>query len=167
MLSTFFLTVSTIPVHISSIPSGIVYSFPIVITNSQSSPTPLPFQQMILVDSAAYTSYEAPNLQNVEFFNADGTIIPSWLESGDTSNSTSTIYWLKLSSGVPAHSSMTIYMGFSSPSTNLFNAQATGEAATLSTVYGQYDDGSNVFDNYVNFAGTSLAPGWSERTPEV
>jgi hypothetical protein len=148
-------------VHVSSIPNGIVYWIPVVITNSQSSPTPAHFEQMFMVDSAVYASYEAPNLQNVEFFNADGTIIPSWLESGSTSSSTNTIYWLKLPIGIAPYSSMVVYMGFASPSRNLFNAQATGEAAQLSTVYGKYDDGAKVFDNYVNFAGATLPAGWS------
>jgi uncharacterized membrane protein len=158
------MTVTTVSVQVSSIPTGIVYSFPILITNSQSSPTPAPFQQMIVINSAVYASYEAPNLQNVEFFNADGTIIPSWLESGSTSTSTNTIYWLKLPSGIPALSSITIYMGFASPSANLFNAQTTGEAAQLSTLYGEYDDGASIFGNYLSFAGTSLPAGWSEWT---
>ncbi|MGC8580682.1 MAG: hypothetical protein ACP5MB_11615, partial [bacterium] len=37
-----------------------------------------------------------------------------------------------------------------------------GEAPQLSSTYGQYDDGANVFNNYWNFAGTSLPSGWQQ-----
>jgi len=145
----------------ASIPSGVVYSVPITITNSQPAPTPAPFQQMISVNSASFASHEASNLQNVEFFNADGSVIPSWLESGNSNLASNTIYWVNLSAGVPAESSVTIYIGFAPISTNLFNAQATGEAPQLSSSYGQYDDGANVFLFYDGFAGTSLSPAWN------
>jgi hypothetical protein len=116
---------------------------------------------MVQVDSVTYSSYESSNLQNVEFFDSTGTVIPSWLESGASSSSTSTIYWLKISNGIPAESNITVYMGFASPTTNLFNTLTTGEGPKLSPSYGQYDDGSNVFAYYWNFAGTSLPSGWA------
>ncbi len=37
----------------------------------------------------------------------------------------------------------------------------TGEAPQLSSTYGEYDDGANIFNNYWNFAGTSLPRGWT------
>ena len=40
-------------------PSGILKYVPITISNAQSSATPLNFQQMVTVDSAAYSSYSA------------------------------------------------------------------------------------------------------------
>jgi len=72
------------------VPQGILYYVPIKITNDQSVQTQSPYQQMILVNSSAYSEYEAPNLQNVEFFYANGTIIPSWLQSGN-SNTAGTV----------------------------------------------------------------------------
>ncbi len=60
------------------------------------------------------------------------------------------IYWLKLSA-VRADSNMTIYMGFASPYSNLFNGINVGEAPQLSQQYGQYDDGTEVFIYYTNF----------------
>jgi hypothetical protein len=134
---------------------GIVNYVPITISNGQSSATPSPFQQEVVIDSSTFSSYEASNLQNVEFFYPNGTVIPSWLESG-SSSSTSSIYWLKLSNVIPADSSATIYMDFAYTSTNLFNNFNDGEAPTLSSSYGEYDDGANVFNFYDNFAGTSL-----------
>ncbi len=142
-------------------PAGIVYSVPVTLTNSQSVATSSPFQQEIIVDSASYAPYETPNLQNIEFFDASGSLIPSWLQSGNSNGATNTVYWLKLSSGIPASSSVTVYMGFASLSTTLFNAQTTGEAPQLSPAYGQYDDGADVFPFYDNFAGTTLSAQWS------
>lgn len=62
---------------------GHIYSVPITITNSQSSATAAPFQQNITVNTLRYSKYEAPNLQNVAFTYLNGTLIHSWLESGN------------------------------------------------------------------------------------
>jgi len=66
-----------------TVPSGIIYYVPIQITNDQPVPTPNEYQQLVLVNSSAYQKYEAPNLDNVEFFYANGTVIPSWLEGNN------------------------------------------------------------------------------------
>jgi cell division septation protein DedD len=142
-------------------PSGILYFVPVTLTNSQAAATSAPFQAMIQVNSASYSSYEASNLQNIEFYDSSGNIIPSWLESGNSASSTNTVYWVSLANGIPADSSVTIYMGFASTTTNLFNAQGTGEAPQLSSSYGGYDDGATVFSFYDNFAGTTLSSKWT------
>ncbi|MGC8579895.1 MAG: hypothetical protein ACP5MB_07550, partial [bacterium] len=69
-----------------SAPSGINYYSTLTISNSQSTATPSPFQQMINVSNSIYNGYAASNFQNVEFFYANGTIIPSWLESYSSTN---------------------------------------------------------------------------------
>jgi hypothetical protein len=120
---------------------------------------------MLVVNSLAYASFEAANLQNVEFFYGDGTVIPSWLESGNSNSATNTIYWLKLGSSIPAGSSVTVYMGFAAPTTNKFDAKNVGEAPQLSAQYGQYDNGRNVFLFYDNFAGSSLSSSWTTNIP--
>ena len=134
-------------------PVNIVYSAPVTITNSQSSATPDPFQQMINVTNSVYNGRANATFNNVEFFYPNGTVIPSWLESYTYSKNA--IYWLKLGS-IPASSSMTVYIGFASNSTNLFNTNTVGEAPKLSVTYGEYDDGANVFNFYDNFAGTTI-----------
>jgi hypothetical protein len=117
---------------------------------------------MIQVDSESYSPSEAPNLQNIEFFDSAGNLIPSWLESGNSNISTDTLYWLNLPNGLWGNNVTTVYMGFASESTNLFNPETTGEAPELSPVYGEYDDGINVFtEMYTNFAGTSEPLDWS------
>ena len=135
-----------LPQQLLIIPKNIINYIPLTIKNSQPTATPSPFQQEVVVDSADYQQYEASNLQNVEFFYPNGTIINSWLESGNSNTVTSSVYWLKLS-GIPASSSITIYMGFASTSTNLFNTGNDGEAPQLSSTYGAYNDISNVMNN--------------------
>ncbi len=142
--------------------SGILYYVPITLTNSQTIPTPVSFQQMLTVDSSQFSQYEAANLQNIEFFFSNGTVIPSWLESGASVTSTDSVYWLNIASGIPAVSSITVYMGFASPSTNLFNNVTTGEAPQLSPTYGEFDNGAAVFSSfYDNFAGKVLSSKWT------
>ncbi|MGP8057335.1 MAG: hypothetical protein ACLP9K_07040, partial [Nitrososphaerales archaeon] len=68
----------------ATLPGYIVYSVPITLNNQESTATPSPFQQMITVNSAQFGSYEASSLQNVAFFYSNGTIVPSWLESGNS-----------------------------------------------------------------------------------
>ena len=145
---------------VNPLPPGILSYYQILITNTQNTPTTNPYDQEVVIDSAAYYNLEAVNLSNVEFFYSNGTVIPSWLESGNYSALNKTVYWLKLGD-IPAHSSITVYMGFASPSTILFNGKNVGEAPELSTPYGKYDNGANVFPFYDNFTGKSLGSQWT------
>ena len=142
----------------TSTPSGIVAYVPITLTNSQSSATPSPFQQMIQINEGNYANYIAynGNIANFEFFTQSGQILPAWIESNNSGTLTT---WVKLPNGIPASSSLTIYLGFASKTTNLLSSSGTsgiGEAPQLSSTYAQYDDGASVFNFYDNFAGTSL-----------
>ena len=152
-----FAFVSVHSVHALSFPAGITNYVALNISNSQSTATPNPFQQMINVTSSnsgwTYINDTGNHFgQNVEFFYANGTIIPSWLENY---TSTHALWWVKVGS-IAASSKLTIYMGFAGKTTNLFNNKTTGEAPQLSSTYAEYDDGANVFNLYDNFAGTSL-----------
>lgn len=160
------------PASAVSAPSGVLAYVPITLENSQTIPTAAPFQQMITVDSASYESYEAVNLENVEFFSASGAIIPSWLESGNSSATSASVYWVNLASGIGAGQSITVFMGFAATSTNLLNDTTTGEAPQLSAVgipsnpgssgYAKYDDGAAIFSAYQNFANDRnvIPSGW-------
>lgn len=134
---------------------------PITITNNQNVATPNPFQQMIVVNSVQYAAYEASDLSNVAFSYPNGTVAPSWLESGNSNSATSTIYWVRVGS-IPAGSSTTIFMNFYPKTSNVLNSQNTGEAPDLSPSRGQYDDGANVFIIYADFMN-SLS-GWQPFT---
>jgi len=145
----------------------VIYYVPITLTNSQSSSTPAPFQQMITVDSDNYAKYEASGLQNVEFSTepaGQGTVLNAWIESGASNTSTSTVYWVNLPNGIPAGSSNTIYMNFM-PYNVMSSNGPTGEAPQLSSTYAQYDDGASVFNNYWNFAGTTISSAWTQVIP--
>ncbi len=143
----------------SSVPATVVAYSCITLTNAQSTPTPVPFQQMLTVNSLAYKSYEAGNLDNIDFFYGNGSIIPSWLESGNSNTVTNTVYWLNIVNGMPAAGNVLAYMGFASPATNLMSNSVTGEAPQLSGAYAEYDDGNSIFD-YYNANPTSTA-GWT------
>ena len=111
-------------VTLSSQESTLAAVSALTITNSQSTATPNPFQQMINITSSdpgwSYISTDFG--KNVEFLYSNGTIIPSWLENY---TSTHAIWWVKVGS-IPASSSITIYMGFAPTSTNLFNTVNDG-----------------------------------------
>ncbi|MCW6160160.1 MAG: hypothetical protein LVQ95_03685 [Candidatus Micrarchaeales archaeon] len=166
-------TVSSSSTSTTTIPA--ISYVPITLTNSQSSPTPAPFQQYLVVSSYAYVNYINSNWDNVEFSTgpgATGTILKAWVEWGASTASTTGV-WINLPSGIGASSSYTIYMNFM-PS-NVMNATCaaganpetspstcdTGEAPSLSSTYAQYDTGAQVFNFYDNFAGTSLGSEWT------
>jgi len=139
-----------------------VTSVSITLTNSQSVSTAPNFQQMVVINSSNYASYEMAGLQNVEFTTgpgSTGTVLQAWIESGASNASTNTIYWVNLgSTTIPATGSLTIYMNF--VQSNILSASGpTGEAPQLSGTYAQYDNGSLVFGNYWNFSGPSIPSG--------
>ena len=72
------------------------------------------------------------------------------MENGTSSASTNSIVWVQLdSSGIPATSSVTIYMGFYATGGNhLSSSGPFGEASQLTVPFGKYDDGSTVFNYY-------------------
>ena len=148
----------------TSVPSGITHYVPVNLTNSQTAATPAPFQQMVSINESTYSSYinYNSNFANFEYFYANGTLIPSWIESNSSGK---LITWVKIAGGIPASSKLTVYLGFAAKTTNLLSNSGTsgiGEAPQLSSTYAEYDDGASVFNNYWNFAGTSLPSGLNE-----
>ncbi|HEV2317289.1 MAG TPA: hypothetical protein VGV89_06925 [Thermoplasmata archaeon] len=135
------------------LPAGVIGYVPVNITNNESNATVHDFNERVVVNSTYFRAWEEAHLRNVMFFDAQGTVVPSWLESGGLNNSSSSIYWLNLSAGIPAHSTVTVYLGFGNLSSSaLMDGNWTGEAPTLSPHYGGLDDGSRVFPHYENFA---------------
>ena len=173
-------------------PANILYYIPINIINTQSvavsANTPLAIGvssngNIIGFNAIPFSSYLASNLMNTEFFYANGTIIPSWLEgnvlneqSTALSTSANVLWWVNLGANtvneLPASMTIpyTIYLGIASTSTNLLNGVSTGEAPQLSCAnpaatatcsdYAEYDNGNNVFSFYSDFAGTTLSSKW-------
>ena len=132
-------------------------AYTITITNSQSDPTPSPFQQLLNLNLSSILS-SSSQLLNLEFcldVNCN-TPLYAWIESYN-SNLSSVYIWINLPVSIPANSSITIYMFVR----NSIQYPYTGMSPTLTTTYAQYDNGENVFQFYDNFAGTSLKSSWS------
>lgn len=143
-------------------PVGVTHYVNVRIWNNASTSTPAPFQQELTVPSSIFSAYERGGLSNVEFFYSNGTIIPSWLEAGNSNAAHASTYWLNLKGGIGAASSVTIYMGFSTKP--VMDGRSIGEAPQLTRTYGALDDGANVFTEYSGFAGTvvpSIITGFS------
>ncbi len=148
--------------------SGLGSYVPIVLTNSQGSATPTPFQQVITIDPALYTSLESTDLGNIRFYSSiSGGVfsgeLHSWLESysGSTTpnSATGALFWLNLPSGISASGAITVYMAFQSVGTE-FDGAFAGEAPNLSPSYAQYDNGANVFLAY--FDGNTATSSFNE-----
>lgn len=142
------------------IPAEIKHQLKISLVDNEPEDVPASFQQMLVIDSSQYTPVEAASLQNVEFFDPQGRILKSWLESGNSSAASRTIYWIELPDGIPANSVLNIYMGFADKTRPVLNSTTTGEAPGLSPSYGMYDNGGAVFLHYADFAGSDLPEGW-------
>jgi len=137
---------------------------PIVINNTQSSPTPAPFDQFInitrqqvesvlgITGLRAWSQAESQDFLNVLFLNSSGKPLYAWVQSF-TPNWVAV--WVRLPNAVPAHGTVNITLEF----TNASQYPYTGLAPYLTSTYGQYDNGQYVFPVYYNFAGTSLPQG--------
>ena len=166
-----------------SLPANTLYYVNVSLQNTQTTATGNYLQVMIPFNALAYTSYEASNLQNIEFsYSNNGTVADTWLEGNglnetkatSLSSSANIIYWVKLNPSIAASSTAAdvLTIDFMSTATNLFNGKTVGVAPQLycasgcpQTSYAQYDNGANVFPAYQDFAGTlaanTLPTGWT------
>jgi len=122
---------------------------------------------MIQITESSFSGYinYNNNFANFEFLTQTRQVLPAWIESN---NSGTLTVWVKLPNGIPASSKLIIYLGFASKTTNLLSSSGTsgiGEAPQLSSTYAQYDDGASVFNNYWNFAGTTISSAWTQVIP--
>ncbi|MEM4066074.1 MAG: hypothetical protein QXV17_04340 [Candidatus Micrarchaeaceae archaeon] len=163
LLSSLMVSMSDSSYAAVTFPPSITHYAPIWINNSQTSATPSPFQTLINITASNYAGYlvYSGSQANFEFFYSNGTIIPAWIES----NISGVIkVWVKTVS-IGASSSLEIYLGFASTSTNFLSSSGTsgiGEAPQLSSPDNLYNDGSSVFNYFQNFGGLSALPtGWT------
>lgn len=134
-----------------------LYYIKVTLTNSQSSASSTNFQARVTIDSSTNSTYYASNLSNVNFQDGSGNILSSWLESGETNSSTSTVYWINLGTlTVPASGTLDIYQVLYGTSDNSMDGTITGAEPNYTGTYAQYDSGSSVFSKYTNFDGTSI-----------
>jgi hypothetical protein len=114
------------------------------------------FQQKIDFDASTYSSYLSSTVSNINFQDGAGNLLYSWQEThAPTTSSTDVIYWLKL----PNATITTVYIVFVATTASSISATHTGAEPNYSATYGPYDTGASVFNNYWNFAGTSLPSG--------
>ncbi|MCL4374116.1 MAG: hypothetical protein M1360_03985 [Candidatus Marsarchaeota archaeon] len=148
-----YLTVSASVLPTSSVSN--TYYVPINITNSQQGAVPAHFQQMIQFAPSTYATYERPDLGNIRFYYGDKELY-SWCEANCMSSSASNaIFWVKLPVAIPPNQNRVIDMYFLPYSVD-YDGVYAGEAPQLSPVYGEYDNGANVFLAYWGFEGKSL-----------
>ena len=161
-------------ITVYQIPQNVIAYLPITITNSQSSAYSANTDVMVNFPAYNYKPYEIANMINTDFFYANGTVIPSWLE-GNVANeqisaglsSNTLVFWLDIKPAenfLCASCSNTIYMGFAGntlrfptggglPDNDLMDnaggAENTGESLVLATyTYGAIDNGQYVFTSY-------------------
>ena len=172
-------TVTTQPLF-ADISSNAVLSYvqvTITAVNTTSGSTTDNYPYMITINPSQYSKYLANNLQNVNFQDGNGNIIPSWLEGSPTapgteSNTmTSANYWLNFTNGLNYSIPNVAYLCFYNTSVNVMDGITTGAEPLFTSTYGEYDNGSNVFisrsaggttyPGYVNFVGTSTPSNWT------
>ena len=178
LILPFFLVSLASASSCGTLPSGLSVSscIPISIQNSQSSALTANTQVMLTFNALNYSSYLASNLQNIVLYNtSSGKTAPAWIE-GNMSNennanslnkATNVIIWLKLPDALGASTTDTNWaIGVGSTSTNYYTTSGAniGIAPQLTSTYGEYDNGKQVFNNYWNFSGTSLPFGWSSSS---
>jgi hypothetical protein len=131
------------------------------LTNNQGSNTPANLPVLISINSSTYSAYEAANLSNINFQDGRGNILASWLESGETSSST-TNYWVKIPSAITGSGgTAAVDLVFYPTNANSKDSSTTGaEPLWAGGSYGQYDSGAAVFSMYDNFKGSSLGAAW-------
>lgn len=145
-----------------TVPQGIIKFVNVSLVNGEMNSTSSPFIQKVSVNSYHFSNYESSDLQNVIWFTNQGKIIPSWIENNDSYSLSGTNYWLRIPVSIASHQILTIHLGFVNKTTNLFNKSGNeGVAPELTSPYGEYDNGVNVFNSYWNFAGKSKPAGWN------
>jgi len=150
--------------------------YAITITNNQSIPTPVPFQQQIAIcngtinagpnfayiNNATLFNLINSNGSNVYFTtNYNGTPnIYSWYEGQLNYNGvTCDVWWINLSNGIPANSNITIYMHIGPNSDNYYQQYYPYVGASPNIFPSrQYDNGKYVFIAYGYFNNTT--DGW-------
>ena len=168
LIISFLLAAAAFPgQQVSTSPPGNIgkVAEPVVtinITNTQPTPTPKNFDQLIKVDWGEFRTYLNQNLDNVAVFNS--TIfnpsheLHAWIEDNESNTSSSGNIWINLEGTIiPAKGSITLYLRFLPK--NATWSKYWGTAPQLTSIYGEHDNGAKVFPFYQNFSGTALDGG--------
>jgi len=136
----------------------IVYA--ITIINSQSDPTPSPFQQLLNLDLSTILSSPS-QLLNLQFCLDVNCNTPLYAYIENYSSGLTNVYiWINLPTSIPANGSLTIYMFVKNSIQYPYTGISPLVAQQLSLSV-NYDNGTNVFPYYQSFANLSALPsGW-------
>ena len=144
-----------------TLPTGTVAYVNLTLNESWSSVVSPYVQQNVTINQSNYTSEINYNgsIANFEFTYANGTVVPSWIESNQSNQ---TLVWLNIT-----NTTTNVYLDFFNMTTNMLNSTGTngiGEAPQLSPSYAEYDDGASVFTYYQRWGGLSALPtGWTNQ----
>ncbi|MEM3829494.1 MAG: hypothetical protein QXP36_09825 [Conexivisphaerales archaeon] len=143
-----------------------IYTYKITLSNTTSTATPPNLQVRLNINFSAIKGLSV-DLGNIRFSSdqAGNNLLYAWLESApqgtftqgtNVSSYTSSNVWVNLGNNIiPANGSLNIYMQVLTSGTE-FDGVYWGANPLWTSTYGQYDNGAKVFNNYWNFAGTSL-----------
>ena len=152
-----------------ALPLGANYCAQATIPNLQTSAVSAGTQLNISIVKSAWAtacggaSCFDSGYDNWVFYNyTSGAKLYCWLQTNPTGNSTLRI-WCKSDTAIGASSTdSNIYIAFFSSSSQFSNPLSySGEAPQISAIYGEYDNGAKVFNNYWNFTGTTTPTGIS------
>ncbi|BCS92367.1 hypothetical protein [Metallosphaera javensis (ex Sakai et al. 2022)] len=132
----------------------------LTIQNNQLTSTPSPFQQLVNISeseigSALFNQIKQDPL-SVVFYEPGLGNLPAWLENVTP---TYMLWWVKLPYGIPADSSITIYMNVTSQNEYPYTGIDPALDQYYGLPYGEYDNGFYVFLYYFNFINSN---GWNE-----
>ena len=157
-------------VSLSQPATGPLSSATLWVNNSNSAATG-PFQLRLTEgimtgDGFCWMRGVALNLSNLEFQYANGSVIPSWVETPCLGGPAGGVYgvdptvWLSLYS-IAAGSGDTITVTVQPTFLFAGTSAKEGEAPQLSPTYGEWDNGAVVFPVYDNFSGSTLPTAWT------
>ncbi|MHB8443581.1 MAG: DUF2341 domain-containing protein, partial [Patescibacteria group bacterium] len=141
-------------------PSGDIYEQAVTIDNTGSTLTNYQVQLTLNTQALISAGQMSGNCGDIRFTDSSNNTLYSWLESG--CNTTTTIIWVKVPT-IASSANTIIYLNYGNLSAN-FN-QYSGEAPNLSSSYGEFDNGSSVFNFYDNFKGTTISPNYTQVSP--
>ncbi len=140
------------------IPVGVLKYIQIRITNNQTTSTLQNYQQMLKLDMSYYKKYINKDVNNLLFFDSDGNVLKSWLESYSKKDLKNMVFWIFINNQINASSSLNINLGFLAIDSKSDNSY--GVAPNLTEKYGRMDNGSSIFDEYWNFELNYLQSEW-------
>ncbi|MEM4056895.1 MAG: DUF2341 domain-containing protein, partial [Thermoplasmatales archaeon] len=131
----------------------LVSIYEITLYNNQTVSTVPGFQQILQLN---LTQLSISNLGGIRFYDSNGNKLYGWLESYNSISGVAVI-WVNLGNNIiPANGTLNIFLVYN-PILN-FDGIYWGENSTLSTTYGQYDNGIYVFSYYQQFGSLAELP---------